>query len=138
MTFDRLLLLAIVFLLAIGLTASEIIRFRQAQTAEQLEERLEAAESDADAALKAVISPQLLASTERSVYMVVNDERHYGSAFVIDREKGVLATAAHVANDLEFEKEEQNYFVVNRHSGKRLRIRAKKIHAGYGRLPAAG
>ena len=131
MSQDRILLLLIVFVLTVALAASEIARFGQSRNNQNLETRLEAAAMNADAALKAVITPETLAAAEPSVYMVVNDKNHYGSAFVLDRERGILVTAAHVAADLDFEDAKRTYAVINRHSKKPLRIRAKEIHAGF-------
>ncbi|CAK9041830.1 Bicyclomycin resistance protein homolog [Durusdinium trenchii] len=103
----------------------------QSKETRLLETRVEAAAHNADAALRAVITPETLAAAEPSVYMVVNNNRHYGSAFVLDRERGILVTAAHVAADLNFQDPDNSYTILNRYSKKRLRIRAKEIHAGF-------
>ncbi|MEM9618196.1 MAG: serine protease [Pseudomonadota bacterium] len=131
MSFDRLLLVFVVLILTIALALSEFARFGQSKETKALENRVQAATLSADAALKAVITPETLAAAEPSVYMVVNNNRHYGSAFVLDRERGVLVTAAHVATDLDFQDPERTYSILNRHSKKPLRIRAKEIHAGF-------
>ena len=100
MSFDRLLLVSVVFILTVALVISEVARFSQTT---RLETQVEAATLNADAALRAIITPETLLTAEPSVYMVVNNNRHYGSAFVLDRERGVLVTAAHVAADLDFQ-----------------------------------
>jgi len=131
MTFDRRLLMFIVFVLTIALALSEIARFGQSKNTQSLETRLDQAAHDADAALKAVITPEILTNAEPSVYMVVNNKKHYGSAFVLDREKGILVTAAHVAADIDLQDTDRTYSVINRHSKKPLRVRAREIHAGF-------
>ncbi|MHA7871830.1 MAG: S1 family peptidase, partial [Hyphococcus sp.] len=131
MSVDRLLLVVVVFVLTVALALSEIARFGQAKRADTLEERVEMAALSADAALKAVITPETLSAAEPSVYMVVNNNQHYGSAFVLDRERGILATAAHVAVGLDFQDADANFTVINRYSKKPLRVRATKIHAGF-------
>jgi S1-C subfamily serine protease len=132
MSFDRILLISAVFALTVLLAFSEVARFGQSKDTQALETRLEAAAFNADAALKAVITPETLSAAEPSVYMVINGNNHFGSAFVLDRDKGILVTAAHVAASLDLQDMDRNYSVLNRHSKKRLRIRAKEIHAGFG------
>ncbi|MEO1241259.1 MAG: serine protease [Pseudomonadota bacterium] len=131
MSFDRLLLIFVVLILTVALALSEFARFGQSRETKALESRVQAAALSADAALKAVITPETLAAAEPSVYMVVNNNRHYGSAFVLDRERGVLVTAAHVAADLDFQDADNTYTILNRHSKTPLRVRAKEIHAGF-------
>lgn len=128
MSFDRLLLVSVVFILTVALVISEVARFRQTT---RLETQVETATLNADAALRAIITPETLSTAEPSVYMVVNNNRHYGSAFVLDRERGVLVTAAHVAADLDFQNADAHYSIINRHSKRPLRLRAKEIHAGF-------
>jgi len=131
MSIDRIILAGVVFLLAAALAFSEFSRLGQSKNVEQLETRLDIAESDASAALEAIIPPSLLANAEQSVYLVIANNQHNGSAFVLDRDKGILVTAAHVASDFDFNDPEQEYSIINRHSGKPLRIRAAQVHAGF-------
>ena len=119
-----------IFALATGLLFSEFGRFRQG---ELLTKEVAAARADADAALKAVIAPDALQDAEKSVYLVY-DRNGWGSAFVIDRERGLLGTAAHVAEATDLEDRKNEAFAVNRFSKKPLRIYAKRMHAGYGDL----
>ncbi|GJL94152.1 MAG: hypothetical protein DHS20C05_05570 [Hyphococcus sp.] len=134
LTIDRIILLTIAGLLAAGLAASEIARLQQQNQNAALSEQLSETSKKADAALKAIIEPEIIAGAERSVYMVINDKRHYGTAFVIDRDRGILATAAHVAEGFDFDDEEKTFSVINRFSGKPLRIRNSKLHSGYTRF----
>lgn len=129
MKVERMLLLAIVGALSVALAASEISKFNQAR---QMTERLETAESNAAAALNAVIEPAVLNEADKSVYMIVDGETYYGAAFVIDRGRGLLATAAHVIEALPLNDAEKTISVVNRHSKKPAPIRASRMHAGYG------
>lgn len=128
MSFDRLLLVSVVFILTVALAISELARFNQTT---RLESQVETATLNADAALRAIITPETLSAAEPSVYMVVNNDRHFGSAFVLDRERGVLVTAAHVAAALDFQDADARYSIINRHSRKSLRLRAKEVHAGF-------
>ncbi len=131
MSLDRFLLIIVVLVLTTLLALSEFARLGQSRRNQSLENKVEIASENADAALKALITPETLTTAEPSVYMVVNNNRHHGSAFVIDRERGILGTAAHVAADLDFQDTDKTYTILNRHSKKPLRIRAKEIHAGF-------
>ena len=127
---EHLLTGGVIFALATGLAFSEYGRWRQS---ELLVKEVSAARADADAALKAVIEPQALDAVESSVYLAY-DKQGWGSAFVIDRERGLLGTAAHVADAINLDDRTNEAFVLNRHSKKPLKIFAKRIHAGYGAL----
>ncbi len=129
---ERIIFGAAILVLAGGLSLSEFMRFRQTTDAGRLEARLEVAENNADAALKAVIPGNVLSAADQSVYMIVGRDRHYGTAFVIDRERGWLVTAAHVAEILNLDSPENPVSTLNRHTGRPLRIRTMRIHAGYG------
>lgn len=119
---------AVAVVAALGglLAFSEYSRFRTVAD-------LETVKTDAAAALAAVIEPQTVRSVEDSVYLV-QTPRAYATAFVIDREKGLLATAAHVVEDLDVLDPGKANTVVNRFSGKPLRIVAARAHSGYGAL----
>lgn len=134
MSLDRLLLLALAALLAGALFLSEIARRGERQATDTLSEQLGRAEARADAALEAVIAPSVLRDADQSVYMLTLDDQLVGTAFVIDRERGILATAAHVAEALDFDNPKQKPFVVNRFSGKPLRVRNARLHSGYKRF----
>lgn len=124
---ERGLGVAALLLLAGSLALSEWGRFVQR---DQLVEEVKAARADADAALKAVIPAAALEEAEKSVY-VVYTERGTGTAFVIDRERGLLATAAHVAVELNPDDDKDPPYIYNRFTKKPIRIFAKRVHAGY-------
>lgn len=88
--------------------------------------------AEADAALNAVITPDMLAALDKSVYKVTTTGGSGGTAFVVDRQKGVLATAAHVAEL--FDPAKPNLVVINRKTGRPLPVVAVKLHEGYGEL----
>lgn len=128
---------ALISLFAIETTRyGEIRRLRD--TANTLQEDVRSANAKADAALSAVISPQSLSAAQASVYLIVVNGFPRGTAFVIDRDKGMLATAAHTADSLPLSPpqsqgdEEQSIQIVNRLSASPLPVRSKKLHAGYG------
>ncbi|MAW79182.1 MAG: hypothetical protein CMI63_03010 [Parvularcula sp.] len=121
-------------MLALALLVSEIARLSTDRGYRDLSTELAETRQIADTALKAVIPGEILKEADKSVYMVLNNNEHYGAAFVIDRDRGVLATAAHVVAELDFDANEKEYSVLNRHTGKPLRIRNAKIHSGYERF----
>lgn len=129
---ERTAIVAAFVLLALALAASEAARFFSDKSSARLAAELAETKADAAAALQAVIPPALLEETDASVYMVTTKDGYVGTAFVIDRERGLLATAAHVAEDLVPEDAEQKVEVLNRASGKPLAVRAMRQHAGYG------
>ncbi len=127
----------VIFALTTGLALSEFARFRQG---ELLRTEVMAARADADAALKSVIVPDALEAVESSVYLAFQYENKearrpgWGTAFVIDREQGILATAGHVARAMDVFDEEFPVQIMNRFTGKPLKVYAKRLHAGYGAL----
>jgi hypothetical protein len=127
----------VIALLAGALLLSEIARFRQNAASEKLAADLEVAKSDAAAALSAVIEPETIRAVEDSVYLVnleTKDGARAGTAFVIDRERGLLATAAHVAAKVDIHDADLPSTVANRFTGKPLPVIARRAHAGYGAL----
>ncbi|NWG70345.1 MAG: trypsin-like peptidase domain-containing protein [Parvularculaceae bacterium] len=126
-----------IFALTVGLAFSEFSRFRQG---ELLRGEVTAARADADAALKAVIVPEALESVESSVYLAFQYQSRqarrpgWGTAFVIDQEQGVLATAGHVAAGLDVNDKKFPVQIMNRFTGKPVKVYAKRMHAGYGAL----
>lgn len=119
-------------LLGLALALSETARFRDRGAQEALAAELEATRADADAALSAVIPPETLSDADRSVYMLATDRSFIGTAFVIDRDRGILATAAHVADALPLDDDTHTIRAINQFTGKPLRVRIAKKHAGYG------
>ncbi len=129
---ETLLFGAALFLLAGALALSEAARWRDRGAQKTLAADLAQTRADADAALSAVIAPEVLASADRSVYMIATDRSFIGTAFVVDRDRGVLATAAHVAEALPLEDDDHPIRAINQFTGKPLRVRIAKAHAGYG------
>lgn len=123
---------AALFLLAGALALSEAARFSESRAQKALAAELVETRKDADAALSAVIAPETLSEADKSVYMIATDRTFVGTAFVIDRDRGVLATAAHVAEALPLEDDDHPIRAINQFTGKQLRVRIAKQHAGYG------
>ena len=128
MKWERVIALGIVAALSAALATSEFARFADREI---LNERLTETQETAQAALEAVIEPSVMRDADQSVYMVRADGKHIGTAFVIDRERGILATAAHVAVVYNFHNSEQSQTILNRFSGKPLRVRSARIHSGF-------
>lgn len=120
--------LALLFLEAARQTEMKRLRERTAM----LQQDVETAQTAADAALAAVISPELISSASRSVYLIVVNGNARGTAFVIDRENGVLATAAHTADSLPLGEQDADVYLLNRFSTRRLRVSTKRLHKGFG------
>ncbi|MFN3960483.1 MAG: serine protease [Parvularculaceae bacterium] len=129
---EKLFFGAALLLLAGALALSEAARFRDRNAQEALRADLQTARADADAALSAVIPAATLSDADKSVYMIATDRTFIGTAFVIDRDRGVLATAAHVADALPLDNEDHAIRAINQFTGKPLRVRIAKKHAGYG------
>lgn len=113
--------------LAAGAAVWGLVARDQATRTALVEARAESA-----AAMSAVITPETLAEAEKAVFKVNLKGGGHGTAFVIDRKNGVLATAAHVAEL--FDENDPNLSVVNRYSGGPIPVKAVKIHRGYGEL----
>lgn len=129
---EKFLFGAAILLLAGALALSEAARFNQRGAQDRLVAELSETRKNADAALSAVIAPATLSQADKSVYMIVNDRSFIGTAFVVDRDRGVLATAAHVAEALPLEDDGHTIRAINQFTGKQLRVRIAKAHAGYG------
>lgn len=129
---EKLLFGAAIVLLAGALVLSEAARFAERGAQKKLAVELSETRKNADAALSAVIAPETLSEADKSVYMIVTDRAFIGTAFVIDRDRGVLATAAHVAEALPLEDDDHTIRAINQFTGKQLRVRIAKQHAGYG------
>lgn len=98
-----------------------------------VQKELVEARARADAALSAVITPQTLAEADRSVYKAYTKQIQ-GTAFVIDRERGILATAGHVAEA--FDDADPEMMIVNRYGAKPIAVKAVRIHKGFRSLDA--
>lgn len=133
---ERLLMLAAVAALAIALALSEWTRLQEIrkldEQAASMAEGVAAAQANAQAALAAVISPAAVAEAGASVYLIVVNGATRGTAFVIDRENGVLATAAHTADSLPLDEEGASVHILNRRLRTPLAVTGRRLHAGYG------
>lgn len=133
---ERILGIIIVAALSLALAASEFVRLIDGNATKKelaaLEESVAAARNDAHAALSAVITPETAAKARTSVYLIVVNGSARGTAFVIDRDKGVLAGAAHTADSLPLDDEKAEVYVINRETGARLPVIGRRLHAGFG------
>ncbi len=128
--------------LVLGLGASETLRRIEAHKARAASAALQAeiavAKSDAAAALAAVIPPDAVELVRQSVYQVnVRDSNGrivaFGTAFVVDRERGLLATNAHIVRTLPIDSS-FTATIVNESVGEPIPIIGAKEHAGYERF----
>ncbi len=124
----------VIALLAVALALSEFTRARQSANTASIATELKTVKAEADAALAAVITPDVLEEADRSVYLVLQDNEWIGTAFVIDQKRGILATAAHVASILD--TSEGGAAILNRRLAKPLAVRAVKTHEGFKALRA--
>ncbi|WP_428408263.1 S1 family peptidase [Hyphococcus sp.] len=109
---------------------AEIRRLRD--RTETLQQDVRAAQEKADAALAAIIAPETLAHATGSVYLIVVNGNSRGTAFVIDRERGLLAGAAHTASSLPLDDPDASVYLLNRASNAKIPVRSIRLHAGYG------
>lgn len=139
---ERLLFIAAIAALALGLALSELARLsgQEASRQRELEITHELAETKADAkaALSSIIRPETIEDADSSIYIVLVNGSAGGTAFVVDRDNGLLGTAAHVVDALPLGKPPRKgraaprIEIVNQHSGHRIPITAARLHAGYG------
>ncbi len=133
--FERNLLLLALVALAIALAFSEFARLRDkdalTKTARSFATDVAAARSESRAALAAVIPPEIVAGTSPSVYLIVANGLPRGTAFVIDRENGVLATTGHMVGLLPIGEKGAEVHVINRTSQRAIPVASVRPHAGY-------
>lgn len=133
---DRFLLGIILLGLTLFVAWSEVSRQHAQEEAAQRDEvmaaEIEAVRNEARAAFTSLIPQSVVAQTNQSVYAIVAKNRLYGTAFVIDRENGLLGTAAHVGEALPFDEEGAQIVVLNRFNGAPLPALSIRNHAGYG------
>lgn len=139
--FERLLMLAAAAVLAVALGLSEWSRRQEIRLLNErsasLSNEVALAQANAQAALAAIISPDAVARTGASVYLIVVNGSTRGTAFVVDRENGVLATAAHTADSLPLDEEGARVHILNRQTRAPLQVTAARLHAGYGAFARA-
>ena len=93
--------------LALAAGAVGIGEFRRNQSAQEETLQLDALKAEiaevkqqTSAALAAVIRPEIIDAANKSVYLITDNGNPVAAAFVVDRDKGILATAAHTAESL--------------------------------------
>lgn len=133
---ERVLGLIVFAALSMALAASEFARWRDkdatATSLATLEESVAAAREEAHAALAAVIAPKTAAKASASVYLIVVNGASRGTAFVIDRDRGVLAAAAHTAESLPLDDEKARVHILNRETATPIPVIGRRLHAGFG------
>lgn len=133
---ERPILLVLAAALAVGLVFSETARRKDLKNAEALAQSAfdaaTQARTEARAALAAIIAPNTLAEASASVYLIIVNGNPRGTAFVIDREKGLLATAGHTADSLPLGAPGASVVILNRATRTPIPVVGRKIHGGYG------
>lgn len=133
---ERILGLIILAALAAGLAFSELSRLRDRDATTRsiaaLEESVATAREEAHAALSAVIAPETAARASASVYLIVVNGASRGTAFVVDRERGILATAAHTAESLPLKDRNARVHILNRETATPIPVVGRRVHAGFG------
>ena len=133
-------LIAIAGFLFVGLIATFLIAQGQnralrsdmnAQQAE-FEERLADSEETISDLAEAVIPPEVIERTAQSVYLVVRDGQAFGTAWVVDPERGLLATNAHLS--MFFSPVRKNMEIKNEATGQTYQVIAAKSHNAYWRF----
>ncbi|NWG70095.1 MAG: trypsin-like peptidase domain-containing protein [Parvularculaceae bacterium] len=89
------------------------------------------ARDEARAALSAVIDQETLAAASASVYLIVVNGAPRGTAFVVDRDKGLLATAGHTAESLPLDDPKAEVLILNRNLRSPIKVASKRVHAGF-------
>lgn len=97
-----------------------------------LQQDVETAQIAANAALAAIIAPDIISAAAQSVYLIVVNGDARGTAFVVDRQNGVLATAAHTADSLPLGEDGAEIYLLNRFSDRRIPVSGKRLHRGFG------
>ena len=134
--------LTVLALVALGgaVAFSEISRRRDHRETKAglaaLEADVDAARNEAHAALEAVIAPDTLAAANASVYLIVVNGRPRGTAFVIDRDKGILATAGHTADSLPVDDPKAEIHILNRFARAPIAVKDRHVHKGFGAFRA--
>ncbi len=115
---------------------SEFARRNNAQKLNIVAAELAETREVADAALRAVISPDIVEMAQQSVYQIQNLNKGrllgHGTAFVVDQERGILVTNAHVA--IEFYRSNAELAIQRHGMTEKIQVRNVKIHAGYGQF----
>ncbi len=138
---ERVLFLAVIVALAIGLAFSEFARHGDRKAARALEAEISASLAEtrieAQSALAAIIRPETIETADQSVYLVRVDGNPNGTAFVVDRARGILASAAHVVNGLPVDDPNRRVEIINQYTGAAIPVSAVRKHAGFGSFTKA-
>jgi len=133
---ERNLIIIVLLILAVIVGYSEFARQRGDREARArdtvLADDIALVRQEAKAAFSALIPQHVVTRTNASVYAIVVNNNLQGTAFVVDRENGVLATAAHVADTLPLGEEGARTELLNRFNGPALAVTDRRNHAGYG------
>lgn len=134
--FERVVMIAVLMVLTVMVAYGEFARGRAEREARArdafLAEEIAAARLEAQAAVTSLIPQEIVQRANASVYAIVVNDRLYGTAFVVDRENGVLVTAAHVTKAIPFDEEDARIRIFNRFDGAPIAISEVRNHAGYG------
>lgn len=95
------------------------------------DQRLQASETSLQVVRAAFISPETLQTTEKSVYLALMQGEPFATAFVVDRERGLLATNSHVAS---WAGRAGKMSVVGM-DGEELDVIAVRLHTGHSEFP---
>lgn len=95
------------------------------------DQRLQNSETTLEVVRSAFISPATLQKTEKSVYLALLQGRPFGTAFVVDRERGLLATNSHIATWAE----KFGPLSVIGMDGEALEVTGVRMHDGYKAFP---
>ena len=125
--------------LALAAGAVGIGEFRRNQSAQEETLQLDALKAEiaevkqqTSAALAAVIRPEIIDAANKSVYLITDNGNPVAAAFVVDRDKGILATAAHTAESLRLGDPDHTIEIVNQSSPSPMRVVDRRLHAGFG------
>ena len=134
MSWGKILLVGAIVVIASALVLSEFRRHENERALDAIEVEVAETRETAEAALRALIPPATLETIDRSIYEVLSYKNNryssVGTAFLIDRENGILGTNAHVAD---YAKElGGQIFVSPAGSGEKIPVVASRVHAGYG------
>ncbi len=133
--FPAALSLAGVAAVAAALAFSEWSRFNDRKAADatvaELKAEVASARDEARAALSAVIDQKTLSTANASVYLIIVNGAPRGTAFVLDRDQGLLATAGHTAESLPLDDLKADVRILNRDLKGPIRVKSKRVHAGF-------
>lgn len=132
--YEKSLLWAAVAALIVAFVAGQISHRREIQKSQSAADlaltEARAAKAQAQFALAALIAPEMLQTASASVYLIAVNGAPRGTAFVIDREKGLLATAGHTAASLPLKDPAARITILNRNTRMPLKVIGARLHSG--------